>query len=298
MNSPQSALQNTEYDDAAKAAGFAFISDLGTELSSGKLELPAFPDVAVRVKNALDNPDVTSEQVAKVVGSDPVFSAKLLKVANSVMVNGSGQKIDNIQMAVTRMGFKLAYNTAVSIAVEQVLNSSTTKTIQPYLEQLWHHSVMVAAYSYVIAKHQTSINPDIAMLAGLLHDIGNFYILTRSEQYPELFASEHVLKDIMHEWHTGIGRNILEAWNFSEEFCLVADEHEVLNRELEGPADLTDVVMVSNLFVRDIPYEVVPAIDWENVHATRRLNLNKDNATKIMQESDEEISSIIQALEN
>ena len=83
-------------------SGFEFVTNMSAELSSGNLEIPAFPDAAVRIKNALADPEVTADHVARVVGSDPIFTARILKVANSAMVNGAGVRITDIRMAVTQ----------------------------------------------------------------------------------------------------------------------------------------------------------------------------------------------------
>ena len=251
--------------DEAVNHGFEFVASLCAELDENTLDLPAFPDVALRVKQALADPDISAEQIARVVGSDPVFSARLLKVANSAMLNSAGAQIKDLRLAIMRLGFNMAYNIAVSIAVEQVMNSATVDKLHPYFEDLWHHSVQVAAYSYVIANKQTRINPDEAMLAGLLHDIGKYYILTRSEHFPQLFDHPQTLDAIIRDRHTAIGRSILEAWNFREEVAHSADEHESLDRAHVGPADLTDVVMVANLFSHKQGIEQLQDIDWESI---------------------------------
>ena len=279
-------------------SGFEFVTNLGTELNSGNLEIPAFPEAAVRIKNALADPEVTADHVARVVGSDPIFTARLLKVANSAMVNGAGVKITDLRMAVTRMGFKMAYNTAVAIAVDQLLHTNSVEVLRPYLDDLWQHSMRVGALSYVIAKKLTKINPDEAMLAGLLHDIGKYYILTRSEQYPVLFSEPGVLDDIMNKWHTGVGRSILDAWGFNENIAKASDEHETLDRIHFGPPSLTDVVLVANLLSHSDDLSQLPDLDWEKIPTLKRLELTSELAHEILGESSEEIKSIIQALEN
>jgi len=278
--------------------GFEFVTNLCEELNEGRLDLPAFPDVALRARKALQDPEITADQVARVVGADPVFSARLLRVANSAMLNGAGVPIKDLNIAITRMGFNMAYTIAVSIAVEQVMSPSTVDKLHPHLEDLWHHSVRVSAYSYVIADRLTNINPDEAMLAGLLHDIGKFYILTKSGQYPDLFNETNTLNAVVRDWHTAVGRSILEDWNFSEEMAAVADNHETLERIHFGAADLTDVVMIANLFShQEHPYQL-PNIDWEAVPAIKRLKLTAETTFEIMKESEEEMQSIIQALVN
>jgi HD-like signal output (HDOD) protein len=136
------------------------------------------------------------------------------------------------------------------------------------------------------------------MLAGMLHDIGKFYILNKSGKYPELFNQPETLDMIMHDWHTAIGRSILDAWKFSEDIALAADEHESLERMHVGAADLTDVVMVANLFAHQQQLDQIPDIDWEAIPAIKQLKLTAETALEIIKESRQEMQSIIQALQN
>lgn len=292
-------LRGTSMENVNEAvdSGFEFVSNLCAELNEGRLNLPAFPDVAVRIKKALQDPNITAQQVVRVVGSDPVFSARILRVANSAMMNRSGVQVNDLRIAIMRLGFNMAYNIAVSIAAEQIMNSGTVDKLRPYLEDLWHHSVQVAAYSYVIADRLTTINPDEAMLAGLLHDIGKFYILTKSEKYPDLFNEPETMDAIIRDWHTAVGRSILDDWNFSEEIASAADDHETLDRMHFGAADLTDVVMLANLLSRQAHNDQLPDLDWEAIPAIKRLQLTAETTFEIMEESGEELQSIIQALE-
>ena len=276
--------------------GFAFVAKLCEELNENTLDLPAFPDVALRVKQALADPDISAEQVARIVGSDPVFSARLLKVANSALLNSAGAQINDMRLAIMRLGFNMAYNIAVSIAVEQVMKSSKVSKLHPYLSDLWHHSILVAAYAYVIAGKFTKINPDEAMLAGLLHDIGKYYILTKTGDHPELFDDPDALETIIRDWHTAVGRSILDAWNFSEDIALSADEHETLDREHVGPADITDVVTVANLFSHKQHLEQLFELDWDAIPAFRRLHLTAETAIDVIQSSQREMQSIANAL--
>ncbi|MCM8882227.1 MAG: HDOD domain-containing protein [Candidatus Thiodiazotropha sp.] len=274
---------------------FQFIQDLSNELSSGELKLPAFPDIAVRVKKALEEESVSAEKVAKVIGSDPVLSARLLKVANSNFSNRSGANIKDLRTAIARLGYDLAYNTAVSIAIEQIFHSSSVSDrIKDHLEELWHHSLHVSAIAYTIAKKLTSIKPDEAMLAGLLHDIGKFYILTRSEQHPELFNDRIAMEELLKNWHTGIGQAILETWTFSEEMATAANEHDDLERPHAGPPDITDVVTTANLCAHW--EQLGDDFDWSQVTAAKRLKLTEATTKEILEESADEIQSILHAL--
>ncbi len=295
----------------ANAIGFEFIQTLSDELSKGQVKLPAFPEVAMRIKSALEDPDMSTQQIAKLVVADPVFSARLLKVANSAALNTSGKQIKEIPAAITRMGFKMAHSIAISIAMDQVMNEPSS-TLANEFQKLWQHSVTVAALSYVIAKkqarhpnlRQSKINADEAMLAGLMHGIGKTYILNRAEKYPELIANPEALEQVMCDWNAGIGSAIIENWGFDEAMMNVADEYELLDREtfIPGhPTDLTDIVLVANLMAQVIEAGSDDSYaqhldEWAQIPAFTRLGLDAETLSAINESSREEVDSIISAL--
>ena len=277
--------------------GFEFITSLSEDLAKGLVELPAFPEVALRIKDALKDPDVSAKNIAAIAASDPVLSARFLQVANSVMVNACGTEIRDLNMAIARMGLKMAQSTATSFAIENSVKSGASATTRTQLEHLWRHSIVVAAYSYVIAeKRAERINPDEALLAGLLHDIGKFYILSKMQKYPEILESPELLDNIMQDWHTGVGRSIVEAWKFTDDFATVTDEHDSLERSHPGSPDLTDVVLVANLFAHFNIKEKPAEYDWNNIPAARKLGINEESTSVIVRESADEIASIVSAL--
>jgi len=285
--------------------GFEFVQSLSEELSKGTVKLPSLPDIALKIKNILEDPDVSAKQVAKVVSTEATFTARLLKVANSAALNSSGTTIKDIPTAITRMGFKMAHSIAVAIAMDQVLNSHSMGKLDQYFKDLWRHSLNVAAFSCVVARKRTKIKPDEALIAGLLHDVGKIYLLARMEEYPELTEDLQTFEAVIAEWHTGVGAAILEAWRFSDDLVLVADEHEMLDRvptNAQGgssfEADLTDVVQAANLFAHAIEQGNEMDPEWAQIKSFKRLKLDEELIHEIMVQSKEEIDSIVSALQS
>ena len=136
----------------------------------------------------------------------------------------------------------------------------------------------------------------MAMLAGLLHAIGKFYILSRVDAHPELLSDEEALASLIDEWHTGVGRAIVEHWGFSEQIADAVDEHEVLDRAKNGQADTADIIIVANLLARSKGMDSEEQIDFDKIPSLLRMKIDSDSLQVLMQESEEELNSMALAL--
>jgi len=274
--------------------GFEFIENLAKELSSKNLVFPTSLNITMRIRSALNDPDSSTDKVAHIVGAEPVLSAQLLRLANSAAMNSSGKPVVDLHTAINRLGYAMVRNLAISVGMRQLSQASPQGAMQPLVEKLWKHSIQVASISYILAKRRTRINPDEAMLAGLLHDIGEFYILTRVKDFPDLFADEAAIKEITHLWHAEVGRAILESWEIPEEIAAAIQDHETFDRTHAAPADLTDVIMVASI----LSGEGMPEnIDWEKVpQAFGQLRLDSESCSTVIADSEDEMKQIALAL--
>src|SRR5687768_18402212 len=102
MTNPSAAEEATSPSDVSGA--FAFVSELAAEVSKGKVELPSFPDVAVRVRKVLADEHVSNEQLARVVGSEAGLAARVFTLANSAALNRTGRPVSELKTAVNRIG--------------------------------------------------------------------------------------------------------------------------------------------------------------------------------------------------
>ena len=221
------------------------LDKLFDELDKDKLVLPTLPEVALRVRETLEDQKSGLGEVARVIASDAALSARLIQVANSPLLRAA-RTIESVEAAVTRMGADMTRNLVTSIAMEQMFQATSDAT-DKRLRDLWEHSTQVAALSHALASQFTKLKPDQALLAGLVHDIGALPIITLAEDMPELLDDTTILDNIILKAHTAIGEAILQKWNFSPELIAVAAEHEDIYREHTGPADYLDVVIVANL---------------------------------------------------
>jgi HD-like signal output (HDOD) protein len=275
---------------------FAFVQSLAGELSSGKVELPSFPDIALRVRKVLADDNVTPDKIVRVVSSEPALAARLLQIANSAALNFSGRAVTDLRTAVARMGFNMVRSAAIAFAMSQLKNVHALKGLERQLDELWHRSASVAAMSHVVARRLSKVNPDTALLAGLLHGVGELYILTRAKQHPVLLQNSAVYHSIVRDWHSSIAKALLENWEMAEEVSCAVGEFEDYARDHRGPPDLTDVLTVGYLLSSYQGQPETIELNMQGVAACRRMQLDLEGYRKLIDESADEIRAMQQAL--
>lgn len=275
---------------------FAFVQTLALEMSAGKIEIPSFPDVAVRIRKVLADENVDANQVAKVVGAEPGMAARTLQMANSAALNPNGNKITELKSAIARIGFANVRTASLTYAMDQLKNAPTLAPIRKPLNELWERSVKVAAMAFVVARRWTKVNADQAMLAGLMHGMGRVYILTRAVKHPALFADATAYQQIVRDWNTQIAKAVLESWEIAPDIVEAVGQYEDVGREGTGAPDLTDVLTIANLLVSfhsDLPDL---ELHLQQTTASKRMSLTPDSCRKALQETAGELASLRQAL--
>jgi HD-like signal output (HDOD) protein len=275
---------------------FAFVQSLAAELSKGKVELPSFPDIALRVRKVLSDENVSQDMVVRVVGSEPALAARLMQIGNSAALNFSGKPITELRTAISRMGFNMVRSAAIAFAMSQLKKQDALKGLEKPLEELWKRSAAVAAMSHAVARSYSKVNPDTALLAGLLHGIGQLYILTRSAQHPGLFANQAAYTAIVRDWHSAIAKALLENWEMAEEVIEAVSGFEDLERSHSGPVDLTDVVTVGNLLAAFKDHPETIELNMHDVAACKRMQIDRASYEQLIDESEHEIDTLRQAL--
>ncbi len=276
--------------------GFDFVRSLAAELSTGKVDLPAFPEVAIRVRRVLSDPDSTVNQVVRVVGSEPTLAARIIRISNSAALNRSGRQVADLRTAVNLLGYNMVRTAAMSFAMAQIRNADKLKGLEHYLDALWRRSTQVAAYSYVLARTCSKIPADEAMLGGMLHGIGRLYVLTRAVDHPELFSDGTTLEGLIDEWHAPISKAILENWEFSEDMADAVGKQDDHSRDEPGDPDLGDVIAIA-IVMASRPSDVAGSgTPLHDLPGARRLGLDTARTADVMVESDAEVTALSSAL--
>lgn len=239
------------------------------ELRAEKLVLPTLPDISLKIRRAINDEKASNAKIARVVQIDPAITARLVHIANSPVYLGR-KKIESCPEALTRLGLKAAQHFITSFALKSVFVAKTPQ-IRQRMQELWTHSSYVAAICAVLAHKLRGFDPDRAMLAGLVHDMGCVPVLTLADRHPDRVGNAADIDEALRALRGPVGAKIMRQWDFPEDFEDVVAHAEQWRRDSPGPADYTDLVILAQLhsFVGSLQVHKYPHMD--EIPAYRKL---------------------------
>jgi HD-like signal output (HDOD) protein len=268
---------------------------IAADVTKGEMSFPTSAQVAMQVRRALDDPDCHIEAAAKLVQAEPLLSARVVAIANSATYNRSGREITDVRSSVTRLGFQTVRTMATALVTRQLAGKPGADAHQKLAAQLWEHTAHVASLAHVIARRVTHQNPETAMFAGIVHEVGGFYMLSRAGEFPGL------LEDDQSDWiefgEVEIGRAVLKVLSVPE--AISAAIETLWDGFLSiPPSSLADTLMLAD--------ELAPIASPlhpmggdnpdEGMKSSIDMAIGEDTLSSILAESAAEMQSLTGAL--
>jgi HD-like signal output (HDOD) protein len=263
------AIQGDINENALYVQRMEMLQDIALELS-GEVVFPTCIDAALRLRKELKNPELPIVRIEKMIAIEPLVITKLMKLANSSHYNIGGEPIRSLSAAINRLGIDLVRTTTLAIAIKQVLYSKELHCVKDLAHSYWTQSIKTSVAARLVAHKHTQIDPDTAFLAGLVHDLGAFYMLYRAVQYPALRACRDSVKSLVMEWHEGIGDSLLTTLGIPKEIVDATLDHHLPRPEIAKIQTLADVIYVGNILAGG-------HFEWFNY----RMEMNSSSITSI-----------------
>jgi HD-like signal output (HDOD) protein len=214
------------------------IQDLNQKMDT----LFPMPQTLTKILAALNNPDTNIAELEKLVKLDTTFSFKILSLSNSAFY-GASQKITNMHMALSLLGFNVIKSLAFQASTNQFFSTSSISNSIFSAQGLWKHSVGVAVCARMLSRRTKTGNAEDFFTMGILHDMGT---LIESQFYPDLWAlvlerlpqgtttlfeleKEHIGMD-----HSSISHLLCEKWALPAHLGMVLNFHHM---PLQSPED-------------------------------------------------------------
>ncbi len=256
-------------------------------------DLPTLPNVLEEVTKLVEDPDASSEAIARVIATDQVLSAKVLKMVNSPIYGFPG-RISSIQHALVLLGFNVIRGIIISTSVFDMMVLA--------MKGLWEHSLGCATACNILARRAGFEDPEEYAVAGLLHDLGK---VVTAVQLPDLHktildtvASKQLTyfqaeKDVM-----GFGHDRINAW-LARHWGLPPNIREAMARHhspqlAEFYKPMACVVHLGDFLVR--LFEFGNSGDDQTAYlrpeALMELNLKMSDLDKVMDEMAEQFLEV------
>lgn len=246
-------------------------SDILAAIENDSVVLPTLPEVALEIRDAASDPDVSLPTLATIVEHDSSLAARIIRVSNSSLLRAH-EPIADVQTAISRIGLSYTSTLVTSLAMQQIF-LSTKESLNARMRAMWVHSTDVAAICHTLAKAQRHLKPELATLAGIVHQIGALPLMNYAVGRGYLRDHPDVLDQVLRQLSPEIGRQVLENWGFSADIAMVPEAHLDFAREIER-ADYADLVTVANLHCYVGSTHPMAGVDWSSVTAFGRLGLS------------------------
>ena len=272
------------------------LAAIAADAARGDIVFPTHSEIALRVQRLLDDPECSTEALGKLIGAEPILATRVLAIANSTAYNPGGRTISEIKSAVARLGFTTLRALAAAVIVRQMNNMSLAENHRALAAKLWEHTASVASLARVIAHRVTRQNPDAAFLAGIVHEIGGFYLIARADAFPGLLTSGLEL------WHDDgeatVGRAVLHALQAPAPI-LEAMETLWTGFLAMPPTSLGDTLLLADqLSPIESPIDALAGMSRKGMSAELELLIDDETLTGILAESAEEVASLCAALKS
>lgn len=210
--------------------------------------LPSLPDTAVRIQLAIEDDFADADAVARLIATDPAIATKLIKTANSALYGGRSP-VETLTGAVVRLGIQTTQSLVLTFAIKEVFRTRN-KQLRQRMTDLWEHSAYIAATCFVLAREVGGMNPEEALLVGLVHDIGAIAIINYAARDPQQAVDPVGLEQAISCMCGELGALILRQWKFTPKIAAAVREAECWLREHDDGADFTDLLIVAQVHER------------------------------------------------
>ncbi|MFZ6771652.1 HDOD domain-containing protein [Undibacterium sp. SXout7W] len=275
------------------------LKSIAAQANRGDLVFPTNVTASLKIQEALDSPDCGLEVAAKLVITEPLIAARVVAIANSVAYSRFGGGVTNIKTAVTILGFSTLRSVIASVAMRQLSYAVSQPAIRAQMQQMWQHSAHVGALAHLLARKVSHVDPESALFAGIVHEVGSFYLLSRAEEFPSLLDRDTApaSEDAPLETHeTFIGRAVLSKLMVPKR-VVSAIETLWYGVRTTPPETLGDTLLLANELA-----SVASPLDPRTPEELQALIDNSDftvdtsTLTQILHDSAGDLSSLTNAL--
>ena len=229
----------------------SLITLINNYIDENNFTLPVFDRIAMRLQELVRGGDYDLSEIEKLIHYDQILVSEVLRLANSPFFRGLVE-ITSISKAIVRLGGEQVADLAI-MAAEKNRYKAADPAINGLMKKLWQGSVACGMTTKWIAGKINSEEKQHAFLAGLIHDIGQLFLLTvidmiRTEGRIKISFPLEMILETVELLHEEKGGEILKKWNMPEIYCEIAADHH--SPEFDENNTLLAMVRLADLACR------------------------------------------------
>ncbi len=240
-------------------------------IDNDDLVLPTLPEVALGIRQAAEDPEISISHLSKVIGRDTALSARLIKVVNSPLLRAT-QEVTDLHTAITRLGTNYSSNLAIGLVMEQIFHARS-EVVEQKMRDVWRRSLEVAGGGFALCRSHSQLKPDQAALGGLVHQIGVLPILTYAEDHYELLADPVSLNHVIDSIHPKLGDKLLSGWDFPEMLAKLPGQYLNFERDSDR-LDYIDLVQIAVLYCHRGTHHPLANVVVSEIPAMKKLRVD------------------------
>ena len=271
------------------------------ELVSQTTELVSLPDIYVRIKAVIYDPNSTMTDVANVLSHDPSICARMLQVANSAFF-GVPSKVETVKAAVRLLGTQHVHDLVLAATISKTFPEIPGNLIS--MEDFWVNSVRCGLLARLLAEQCNSTDGERFFVGGLLYDMGHLimYQAVPEESQEALITARQenrplylVERDIVGCDYGQVGSQLMQSWNFPESWIQAA-------RYQNEPAEAESFSFEASIMhlavrLKDIDSSVEAPVDLSMIDpiAWEITGLPKEMVAPLLVSADEQLGAAVEA---
>jgi HD-like signal output (HDOD) protein len=273
------------------------------EQISADARLVSLPEVYLRLKEVLDDPDANLADVADVVGNDPAMTARLLRLVNSAYF-GLATEIDTLSRAVSMLGTQEVHDLVLAVSVAESFEGMSNNVMD--MHRFWRKSVVCAITSRELASMCNILDSERLFVGGLLRDIGHLFIYQaapqKAQQAIELAHTQQVPlhraeRAILGVDYAHVGAELMRQWQLPQSLWEPTEFH-VEPLKSHDFSLFTSLVHIGAILTEAADQDLDPviALDHAATHAWQVTGLSPEQCAAISDKVDAQVGAVMRLL--
>lgn len=260
----------------------------------GKLDLPAFPSVAFKLRQAMRE-EIDFVKATKIVQMDPVLATKLVQVANSPLYL-TAEPVKTCQSAIARLGLVATRNLIFSMSMKGLFNAGSPQ-IRKLMLDVWKSSLQLSVISSVLAARTGQVDPDKALLGGLIVRIGAIPFLSFAEKFRSEYHGSAELEAALPIIQGPVGQYLLAKWEFADEYLdlpIIAEQWNYSSgTDRLGLADIVRLAAWHSYVGKPKMGDLPPITELPAYAKLKDATLTPEQSLKVLYDAKEQIAETL-----